>query len=144
MLWFLVLHIIALLFWTASLLYLPALILGAVTGGNSIEEPPDPLGSVSRYVFTRVATPAALVAIAAGTLVFVINRTIDAWLVAKLTLVAGLVGVHALTGWLILRAEEHRDRPLKRWCVLLTVVAATLMLAIIWLVLSKPAGGVSG
>lgn len=144
MLWFLIVHIIALVVWAASLLYLPALILGSVTGDNSIEEPPDPLGSVSRYVFTRIATPSALIAIAAGTLVFVLNRTIDVWLIAKLTLVTALVGVHALTGWLILRSEEHRNATLRPWSWLLTAAAATLMLAIVSVVLWKPAGEVIG
>lgn len=142
MLTFLILHIVAMLLWAASLLYLPALIVGGVTGKNAIEEPPDPMGSVSRYVFTRIATPAALLAIMAGTLVFVVSNTIDVWLIAKLTLVTGLVLVHTLVGLMVLRGEgrkgERNDKPLKRWCALLSLVSLLLMAAIVWLVLAKP------
>lgn len=143
MLWFLVLHIVAMLFWAGSLLYLPALIVGGVTDNNAVVEPPDPMGSLSRFVFTRIATPAALLAIMAGTLVFVVDNTIDLWLVAKLTLVTGLVLVHALVGVMVMRGEaqkggEQGDKPLKLWCVLLSLASMLLMTAIVWLVLAKP------
>lgn len=138
MLWFLVLHIASLLFWGACLLYLPALIAGAARSSSAIEEPPAPFDSISRFVFTRVATPAALVAIIAGSLVFVIDHTVTVWLIAKLTLVVGLVFVHTLMGMLVLRMESRNGKPLRIWCLLLGLAACALMVAIIWLVLAKP------
>ncbi len=138
MLWLLLLHIIAVLFWAAALLYLPALIAGRVTRNEKIKEPQTPYDSISRGVFTYVATPAALVAILAGTLVFIIKHTIDPWLIAKLTLVALLVVCHTLAGLLILRAESGNGKPVVRWCILLGIVCAALMATILWLVLSKP------
>jgi protoporphyrinogen IX oxidase len=142
MLWFLALHIVALLFWAGSLLYLPALIAGMASRDNAIDEPPNPFGSISRFVFTRLATPAALLTIFAGTLIFLIDRAVNLWLIAKMTLVTGLVIVHCLVGLLILRAESRNDKPLRVWCWLLGVVACLLMIAIIWLVLAKPPLGV--
>lgn len=139
MLWFLVLHIAALLFWGACLLYLPALIASSARDGATMQVPPNPFDSIARLVFTRIATPAALLAIFAGSLVFVVDHTVTVWLVAKLTLVAGLVFVHTLLGMLVLRLEARNGRPLRIWCLLLAVVACALITAIIWIVLAKPA-----
>ncbi len=148
MLWLLVLHIAALLFWGACLLYLPALIAGAdrdgsaddgsVSDGSAINEPRDPFDSIARFVFTRIATPAALLAILAGSLVFLVDHTVTVWLIAKLTLVVGLVFVHTLIGMLILRLEASNGKPLRVWCLLLGLVACMLMAAILWIVLAKP------
>ena len=59
MLWFLVLHIIALLLWVAALLYLPALIAARRAHLLPVRAPQNPHNSIERMVFTRVATPAA-------------------------------------------------------------------------------------
>ena len=138
MLWFLVLHIAALLFWGACLLYLPALIAGASRDSSAIKEPPEPFDSIARFVFTRIATPAALLAIFAGILVFVVDHTVTVWLIAKLTLVVGLVFVHTLLGMLVLRLEAANGKPLRIWCLVLGLCASALMAAIIWIVLAKP------
>ncbi|MEH6565238.1 MAG: CopD family protein [Halopseudomonas sp.] len=138
MLWILVLHIAALLFWGACLLYLPALISGIARQPDAIEQRPDPFDSIIRFIFTRVATPAALTAIIAGTLVFLINHTVTLWLMAKLTLVVGLVFVHTMQGLLLLRLEARNGKPVQLWCLLLALAAAVLMGAILWLVLAKP------
>src|SRR5690554_3433787 len=130
MLWFLVLHIIALLLWVGALLYLPALIAARRAHLLPVQSPQNPHNSIERMVFTRVATPAALTAIIAGTLVFVIDRTIDSWLIIKLTLVTGLVLCHVTVGALILRVE--------RGCIALAMVIMLLIGLILWLVLAKP------
>lgn len=57
MLWFLVLHIAALLFWGACLLYLPALIAGASRDSSAIKEPPDPFDSIARFVLLALPHP---------------------------------------------------------------------------------------
>lgn len=141
MLWLLVLHIAALLFWGASLLYLPALIASTARRSAALEAVEEPFDSLARLLFTRVATPAALLAIIAGTLVFVVNHTVTFWLMFKLTLVVALVLVHALLGALVLRLEAANGKPLGRWCVALALSAGGLMLAIIWVVLAKPLVG---
>lgn len=138
MLWFLLLHIIAFVLWCASLLYLPALIAGIHTEKIQIVEPYNQYGSVARFVFTHIATPAALAAIISGTLVFLFNRTIEVWLIAKLTLVVGLVIGHALTGLLLLHTQDRSTKPVRRWCRMLSGVLCALMAAIIWVVLAKP------
>lgn len=142
MFWFLVLHIMALVIWCASLLYLPALIAGIHTEQIEIIEPYNKYGSVARFVFTHIATPAALVAIISGTLVFLLNRTVEVWLIAKLTLVTGLAVGHTLTGLLLLHTQDRSTKPIRGWCWLLSGVLCALMIAIIWVVLAKPAAEV--
>lgn len=142
MLWFLVLHMIALLFWCASLIYLPALIAGIHRQQTEISEPYDSYGSVARFVFTVIATPSALLAIASGTLVFLLNRTVEVWLIAKLTLVVGLVVSHTLVGLLLLHTQDRNHKSVRHWCWWLEALICTLITAILWVVLAKPAAEV--
>lgn len=149
--WVLVLHISALLMWCAALLYLPVLIIGITDERVDLHKTHRPAHTVERLVFTHLATPAALIAIIAGTVVFVFNRTIDGWLIAKLTLVVGLVVCHTLTGLLVLKTtgrteESGEDMPLNSksvtvQCVLLELTQGILILAILWTVLAKPSVG---
>jgi protoporphyrinogen IX oxidase len=138
MLWILVLHIVALLFWCAALLYLPALIAGMHAGRTEITASPRRHDSVARFVFTHVATPAALLAIISGTAVFLVGNIVELWLIAKLALVLALVVAHALSGLLVLRLEDEAALPVQPWCWILAVTLCSLMAAIIWIVLAKP------
>jgi hypothetical protein len=78
-------------------------------------------------------------AIVAGTAVFILNRTIAPWLIAKLALVALLVVCHALTGMLIMRMEANKVHRPRTWWWVLAGTESLLMLGILWLVLAKPA-----
>lgn len=142
MLWLLVLHISALLCWCAALLYLPALIAGMHTRQIEISEPFHQYGSIARFVFTHIATPAALLAIISGSLVFLLNRTVEVWLIIKLTLVVALVLCHALVGQLLLHTQEQNRKPVRRWCWSLSAALCAVMSAILWVVLAKPAAEV--
>lgn len=143
MLAFLALHIAALLFWIAALVYLPMLIIGRQTRQVELQESSSRYDSIARFVFTQIASPVALVAIISGTAVFLINRTVDPWLIAKLTLVALLVVGHCLMGLLIIRLESDRARSLRLWCTLLLIFYCLIATAVTWLVLAKPAWEVS-
>lgn len=138
MIWFLALHIAALVFWVAGLLLLPALIAGMdLRRGKPLVLRRENIG-MPRLVFTRIATPAALLAITAGTCVFLLDVTLEVWLLLKLALVAGLVLTHTLAGLLILRAEHLTRGRLVLECRLLGAVTALLLLGILWTVLAKP------
>lgn len=139
--WLLVLHIIALLFWVAGLIYIPALL--AVSKG-----PQGAAGhrvwtdsKLPRVVFTHAVTPFALTAIIAGTLVFVFHYTIGTWLIVKLTLVVMLVLNHVLLGFLVIRAEAGSEKPVRRWCLISCLLTCALAVAVLWVVLAKPAFG---
>jgi protoporphyrinogen IX oxidase len=137
--WVLVLHIIAVLFWAAGLLYLPLLLAEAAAGRAELTERPSHHDSVARFVFTHVATPAALLAILTGTGVFLIGRTVEFWLIAKLTVVTLLVVAHVAAGFLVLRGESAASEPRRGGFWLLAGVPALLMVTVVWIVLAKPA-----
>lgn len=139
MLWLLLFHIITLTLWCAALLYLPVLIAGVKNGHAGMLRSASRHDSVARFAFTHVATPIALLAIVSGTLVFLLTRTVEIWLVAKLTLVTGLVVGHALAGILLLRAEDEDGGPVHPWWWLLEIALFGLIGAILWIVLAKPA-----
>jgi putative membrane protein len=136
MLWLLVLHISALLFWCASLLYLPTLIAGHKAVQSEVEL--QSLLAPGRILFTYVVTPAGLLAIVSGTTIFIIQHITSIWLMVKLLLVSGLVVCHALNGWLILRVEQGATRQTALLCRLLTLASSLLIIAIITVVLMKP------
>lgn len=138
MVWFLVLHIGALLIWMGALLYLPLLIAVSAPSAADGENSATGYTTVARFLFTQVASPAALLAIVAGTIVFMLNRIIDPWLVIKLTLVTALVVCHALTGLMVLRSEEAVQGSQRSKSVVLVVVMCMLMASIVGLVLAKP------
>lgn len=137
MLPFLVLHICALLAWSAGLLYLPTLLTENVYS-KTHDSFSCRRSALPRWLFTRVVTPAALLAIMAGTAVFLLNRTTTPWLIAKLALVSLLVLLHAAMGLMIMRFEDGRLRHPQRWNVAHTISTCTTLLAILYLVLAKP------
>lgn len=104
--WLKLLHIVAIASWSGMLLYLPALV---VTNSHARNWHGTELNGhvFARYLFTHGATPAALVAIFTGTLLFVKDATTDGWMVLKLFSVAGLVLCHVACGFLVLRAEQQ-------------------------------------
>ena len=144
MLGFLALHIAALLFWVATLVYLPVLLANSQNRQSPLSESPHQYDSAARFVFTQIASPAAIVAIIAGTVVFAINGATHLWLIAKLTLVALLVVGHTLIGLLVIRLERNDGKSVQPWCNLLLIFFCLMATGIIWLVLAKPAWEISG
>ncbi|MFQ3786116.1 CopD family protein [Halomonas sp. A29] len=135
--WIKILHIATLLCWCAALLYLPALLMASArTRGEATFEVPAP--PLLRFLFTHVATPFALLAIMSGTLLFVVAQLTGGWLVLKLAAVSGMVLCHVLCGALIVRLERNRYRFLIPASGLIAALAASLMLTVLVLVLSKP------
>ena len=135
--WLKLLHIAAVLVWCGALLYLPPAVAAGTARANG-ELFRAPHGEMARSVFTLVATPAALVAIASGTVVLLLDQTLAVWLVAKLTLVCALVLCHAACGVLLLRVERDRERPVHLACSVTGGLSVLLILAILALVLGKP------
>lgn len=136
MVWLLLLHISAVVCWCGSLLYLPALIAGVAAQSTIIERERHLV--VAIMVFSRLATPAALIAIASGTAIFIRGDITDVWLIFKLTLVSILVLCHALGGWLMLRTQNAPHKNVAALCVLLGIAIVALIPAIVWIVLTKP------
>ena len=139
--WVLTLHIAVMLLWCGTHLLLLVLLKGLHshrgTDAPSLLEL-DNSAALPRWLFTRLTTPAALLAIMSGTGVFLLNHTIEAWLLLKLVLVTLLVIALTLTGLLLLSARELPAARVQRYCNALLVVSCSLMLSIVWTVLAKP------
>lgn len=139
---FLSLHIAALLIWVAAVLYLTVLTTSIGHRVRTFADSPPRLDSIARFLYTHVASPAALISIGAGTAVFWIDRTLEFWLVLKLTLVVVLVSLHAFAGLLVLRIERQQFAGLRRMGTVLTTLLCVVLALILWIVLTKP--GVPG
>lgn len=136
--WLLLLHISAMLCWCGTLLYLSVFI--ADTSFYNREIVSENI-NIPHFLFTLVLTPAALVAILSGTLLFMTMKITEIWLIVKLTLVTGLVICHALTGWMILNLKTVSPKRLKFFGILSGTISVLLIIAIFWVVLAKPSLG---
>ena len=134
------LHIIALALWAAMLLGLPMLLLMHRQLGPGRTRAADyaRFRLLTHASYTMIATPAAVVAIVAGTMLIFATGIFEPWLLAKLAAVAALVLAHAWLGHLTLQAGEkpvswRMPSPLLALLVILPALGA-----ILWLVLLKP------
>ncbi len=93
--------------------------------------------AMSHRLFTLVATPAALLAIASGTVIILVEQPIGLWLILKLTAVTAMVACHALLGVLIFGLEQRPARRVGPYCAALAITSFALILCVAWLVLRK-------
>lgn len=128
-------HIGALVLWCGGLLALPLMLSRH-----------DPTGSQQEYrrirrathlTYTVCVTPAAVVAVVAGTWLIFFREAFVPWLYAKLLFVAGLAAAHAWIGHLLVKVAEEpgRHRPPEPYLPVLSVLVPVL--AILFLVLGK-------
>ncbi|MBS9404013.1 CopD family protein [Halomonas sp. TRM85114] len=136
--WIKVLHIAALVCWCGTLLYLPAMIahLARVTSGTSAFADEAPF--MPHFLYTLVATPAALIAIISGTLLFLLNNIASGWLVLKLLAVAVMIGAHGACALLLVQLKKGHRRGIGPASLLTATFAGLSMLAVVGLVLAKP------
>jgi len=130
------LHIAALVLWCAGLFALPLMLARHDPAIGQADY--TRIRLASHYGYTAVVTPAALVAIGAGTLLIFLREVFVVWMFAKLVFVALLVGFHAWVGHTIVAVAEtegEHQTPEPRGPLLLLLVP---VLAILVLVLAKP------
>lgn len=131
-------HIAALAIWCAGLLVLPLML--------ARHDPALPAAEfrvirrACHVTYTLCATPAAVIAVIAGTWLIFLRETFVPWLFAKLAVVALLVAVHAWIGH-VLEREADRPAPLMPHPFVPVALSLALMIAILTLVLAKPALG---
>lgn len=133
------LHLATLALWCAGLIALPVIMqiygrAARVHTQTGFAE----FRLLSHRAYTLVITPAAVITITAGSLLFVLDGLRDAWMLAKLGAVAGLVLIHARMGHIISLTGEGAGRyripsPIPALLSALVFMALTL-----WLVLAKP------
>lgn len=130
------LHIAGLLCWSAALISLPVLLhhyRRAQTQSDFTE-----YRLITHHGYIAFASPAAVIAISAGTALIFLAEVYDPWLLIKLAFVAGMALVHAWLGHLILKSGEtggtyRMPAPLIALPLVLTQIGV-----ILWLALAKP------
>lgn len=138
MAWLMGLHIILLLIWSASLIYIP--VLCSIDFRDLDRISTRSLRMMTRLVFVVIASPAAVLTIVTGiVLVYVTNASGD-WLAAKLTIVALMAAFHGYCGHMLslLGHEGQRQKRTHYYRVWRIGLPLLLIPAVFWLVLAKP------
>jgi len=140
--WLKFLHISALLIWAAGLVYLPGLLLAhrGVTNREDFIR----IRNASRFSYNAIASPAAVVAIGAGTaLLLLAPGVLQGWMFLKLALVGLLVMAHVQYGFVLTALSERGSQPPRLRLLAVWAAVFVAILCILWLVLEKPFLGVS-
>jgi len=131
------LHIAALIIWCAGLIGLPLMLSKHEIGEGQASYAR--LRLLTHRAYAYFVTPAAIVAIAAGTALIFLAGAFTLWMFAKLLMVGVLVSLHAWIGHLVVLMSERRGRFAPRSAIPTMVPIGIAMLAILFLVLGKPA-----
>lgn len=137
MLWLKFLHIAALAVWIAGLLYLAVMLVAhrRVTDRQDFVR----VRMASRFIYMVLASPAAFIAIGAGTALLFVADALHPWMLFKLMAVGLLVIGHLQYGHVLTHlADEEASAPTIRVKVIAAVVLLST-LATLTLVLAKPA-----
>ncbi len=134
------LHIAGIALWGAGLIGLPLLL-----ARHDPDDPQDDYTRVRRfthYGYTHLLTPAAVIAVTAGTALIFLREMFVPWMFAKLLLVGMLVVVHIWIGNTVVKMGEERNRHQPPPPALVIGSAGIVLFAILLIVLVKPAIGV--
>lgn len=129
-------HIAALVLWCAGLVALPLMLGEHRRGEDQLEYAR--LRLLTHRSYTFIITPAAVVAIAAGTLLIYLRGQFVPWMFAKLVAVGVLVALHALIGHTVVLMSERRGEYVPPSPFPLVMASLVTMIAVLLLVLAKP------
>lgn len=129
------LHICALMVWCATLLMLPSIYARRNRArGEELHQ----LHRLARTLFIAIMSPAACLAIIAGTMLVFMRDVFTVWMAFKFLAVGVLTALHVRQGYVLLNVFG-RGGHYARWRQwLATAVTAGVIGAILWLVLAKP------
>lgn len=134
--WLKAIHIAGLVTWCGGLLILPSLF--ALRPFVDSDEGLFRLQRLIRAAFVVVISPAAFVAIGAGTVLIFLREVFTTWMALKLVGVGVLAGLHIRDGYIILHLFDP-GRGYARWRQLLaTMTTLAAIAAVLLLVLGKP------
>jgi protoporphyrinogen IX oxidase len=128
----LTLHIVFLIIWSASLLYLPELFVHYALAEDVNGQKQSLL--MQRRLYAHVMTPSALLTVVAGIWLIFERGFEGGWLPVKLTLVLFMVVFHTYCGKLMRELTQHRITYYR----LLLFVPVLLIMGVVTLVVSKP------
>lgn len=130
------LHIAALIVWCSGLFALPLLL--SKHGPQQTQSHFARLRKLTDSNYRYVMTPAAVVAIAAGSALVFVRSVYEPWMFAKLAAVGLLVCLHTWQGWAVARMGETAGQARLPAVALMTGFAVCLIDAVLVLVLGKP------
>lgn len=136
MIWLKVLHIAAISLWSAGLICLPSLYLqrAHVSSEVSLHR----LQALVRFLYVRVMSPAAFVAIASGTALIFVRQTWEPWFGMKLAFVGMMATLHSLTGLVVIRLfNEGQIYPVWRFMAV-TILTIAVVSGVLFFVLARP------
>ena len=130
-------HIATIAVWSGGLIVLPYLFWQRrlLAAGPEL----DRLHRITRFVYVVMTSPAAFVAIGSGTALIFLQSTFREWFTLKMVFVGAMVMLHVVAGLVAVRVFAPDGRFGSRSCVALTSAYLVLIVAIIWVVLAKPA-----
>lgn len=129
-------HIAMLTFWCAGLFALPRMLARHDPAIGQVDYAR--IRRATHYGYAFAVTPAAVLAIASGTLLIFLREAFDLWLFAKLVFVAGLVAFHAWVGHTIVAVAETEGTHTPPEPLVPTLLLTVPVIAILALVLAKP------
>lgn len=134
------LHIAALVFWCAGLVALPAMLLRRAAADDEPER--RRIRIANRRAFVFMVSPAAFIAIGSGIALIFAATVFHPWLFLKLAAVGVMAVAHLQIGRVVMRVARDHDWQPPAWR-LVPVLGGSLgaILAVLWLVLAKPAVG---
>jgi protoporphyrinogen IX oxidase len=130
------LHVAMLAVWCAGLFALPLMLARHDPAIGQADYAR--IRRASHYGYTLVVTPAAVLAIASGTVLIYLRWAFVPWLYAKLVMVALLVAFHAWVGHTLVHVAETEGNHVPPGPAWPTAILSTLILSILTLVLLKP------
>ena len=136
MLWVKALHIIFMVTWFAGLFYLPRLFVYHAQAADAISIAR--FKTMERKLYAGIMTPSALLTIVFGLWLWLGFGITGGWLMAKLALVAILIGHHIWLGLLMrdfLRDRNRRSHVFYRW---INEIPAPILFLVVILVVVKP------
>ncbi|GGA78217.1 membrane protein [Nitratireductor aestuarii] len=136
MIWLKAIHITAIALWSAGLICLPGLYVqrAHVSGEAALNR----LHELVRFLYVKLMSPAAFIAIGSGTALIFMRQTFEPWFGMKLLFVGLMAVLHTLTGLVVLRLfDEGEVYPVWRF-VAVTIVTLAVVAAVLFLVLARP------
>jgi len=138
-LWVKAFHIVSVICWFAGLFYLPRLFVYHAQSEDSTSQAR--FSVMERKLYRAIMGPAMIATLIFGGWLIALNPSVfsqGAWIHAKLTLVAVLIGYHHMCGAQVkrfARGENTRSHVFYRW---FNEVPVLLLLAIVILVVVRP------
>lgn len=129
-------HIAALILWCAGLIALP-LVLSKHERGES-QADYGRLRRITHDSYIKIMTPAAVVAVSAGTGLIYLRGVFVPWMFAKLVAVGLLVILHVLVGHTVLMMSERQGEHQPPGPLPIVAAMIATMTAVLLLVLGKP------